>query len=59
MCVPRSEIAMVEKDRWIRCVYCGHKLGKALAHNNKGDCLIEIKCHSCKTINVCLVNKYK
>ena len=40
---------------WIVCCECGHKLGRKV-----GDRLptgIEIKCHSCKTIN--LVNKPK
>ena len=41
------------KDNWLRCVNCGHKLGKIIrAEEGKGS-LVEIKCHSCKTINLC------
>lgn len=36
------------EDRWIRCKGCGHKLMKLL-RPSKGE--VEIKCHSCKTIN--------
>lgn len=39
-----------KKDKWIRCSGCGHKLGRIL---KDGNCQIEIKCHSCKTINTC------
>ena len=37
-------------DSWVVCYKCGHKLGKMV-----GDELptgIEIKCHSCKTLNL-------
>lgn len=55
----RNNDSSVDKDRWIRCVHCGHKLGRVLKNTNKNDCLVEIKCHSCKTINICYVNKNK
>ena len=45
------------KDKWIRCANCGHKLGRVLKNTNRNDCQVEIKCHSCKTLNICLVNK--
>jgi len=41
------------KDNWLRCVTCGHKLGKILRAEEGEGSLIEIKCHSCKTINLC------
>lgn len=44
------------KDNWIRCSNCGHKLGKII--NEGSGCLIEIKCHSCKAINLCNISKY-
>ncbi len=53
----RRNNVLVSTDRWIRCGRCGHKLGKVLKNTNKNDCLVEIKCHSCKAINSCLVNK--
>jgi phage FluMu protein Com len=48
--------ATVDKHNWVRCVTCGHKLGKIVKYEEKG-CLIEIKCHSCKTINLCYISK--
>lgn len=44
------------KDVWVRCKGCGHKLFKAsnivfINSNIKDTPMIEIKCHSCKTIN--------
>ncbi len=44
-----SKKAMLDGD-WVVCCICGHKLGKMA-----GDELptgIEIKCHSCKTVNL-------
>lgn len=49
--------AIVDKDNWIRCVYCKHKLGKIVKYEEKKGCLVEIKCHSCKTINLCYISK--
>ena len=40
---------------WIVCENCGHKLGRKVGE--KSPTGIEIKCHSCKTVN--LVNKPK
>ena len=46
--------AMLDGE-WIVCAECGHKLGRVVGSQlPKG---IEIKCHSCKAIN--LVNKPK
>lgn len=36
------------RDEWVRCAGCGHKLFKAV---KVGNSCMEIKCHSCKTIN--------
>ena len=49
--------AIVDKNNWIRCVNCGHKLGKVVKYEEKKGCLVEIKCHSCKTINICYISK--
>lgn len=45
--------AKLGKDRWIRCAECGHKLGKAVGEWGGRNAFpaIEIKCHSCKTLN--------
>jgi hypothetical protein len=43
------------KDGWVVCSKCGHKLGRVVGSQSpKG---LEIKCHSCKEIN--LVDKCK
>lgn len=49
--------AIIDKNAWIRCVGCGHKLGKVIKYEKQKGCLIEIKCHSCKTINLCYISK--
>ena len=54
MC-PKENRARIDNANWIRCVYCGHKLGKIVAYPGGGDCIVELKCHSCKTINLCYV----
>ena len=38
---------------WVVCGKCGHKLGRVVGSQSPNG--IEIKCHSCKTINI--VNK--
>lgn len=41
-----------DKDNWIRCGACGHKLGKLKsAGHYSTPVLVEIKCHSCKALN--------
>ena len=43
----------IDENNWIRCGRCGHKLGKIVG---VGSCdpapAIEMKCHSCKELNV-------
>lgn len=46
--------AMLDGE-WIVCANCGHKLGRKVGE--KSPTGIEIKCHSCKVVN--LVNKPK
>lgn len=58
MLPPRNNV-VVGRDRWVRCVHCGHKLGRVTQNTNRNDCCVEIKCHSCKTINLCRINKNK
>ena len=39
---------------WFRCEKCGHKLGRAVEEQSDSKrivAIVEIKCHSCKTIN--------
>ena len=40
----------IDEKGWLRCGKCSHTLGKIMKY---GDMMIEIKCHSCKTLNVC------
>ena len=49
----------MSKDKWVRCAACGHKLGFVRKPARKNDCCVEIKCHSCKTINLCFINPEK
>ena len=44
-----SKKAMLDGD-WVVCCICGHKLGKMAG--NELPTGIEIKCHSCKTVNL-------
>lgn len=37
---------------WIRCKGCGHKLMRVItAKGTETEVRLEIKCHSCKTLN--------
>lgn len=49
--------ARLTKDNWFICERCGHKLGKAVGvwNSRRGMPAIEIKCHSCKTLNYIMV----
>ena len=44
-------------DRWFRCGECGHKLGKAVGDwcGKNAFPAIEIKCHSCKSLNYIMI----
>lgn len=44
------------KDGWVVCYKCGHKLGRVVGKKPTG---IEIKCHSCKELNVVSSKKDK
>lgn len=41
--------ANIDFDNWVRCGNCGHKLMRVV---KAGEPIVEIKCHSCKAINV-------
>ena len=53
--------AKLDKERWFRCATCGHKLGKAVGTWNERLAMpaLEIKCHSCKTINYLMIGGQK
>lgn len=42
--------ARIDENNWMRCGKCSHKLMKVIGGGSFPK--IEIKCHSCKTINV-------
>lgn len=42
------------KENWVRCHCCGHKLGRIVTPITNGIFELEIKCHSCKEINTIL-----
>lgn len=46
-------------ERWIRCTGCGHKLGRIIKAPTREEGLIEMKCHSCKTINIYKIKEDK
>jgi len=54
-----KEKIRVDNEDWARCGRCGHKLFKIKAESNERETQIatsilkiEIKCHSCKSINI-------
>lgn len=49
--------ARIDRDKWIRCGKCGHKLGKAVGEWSTRSSFpaIEIKCHSCKELNYIMI----
>lgn len=52
----QEKIARRDND-WFRCGQCGHKLAQCRRENNFAWMnpiypIIEIKCHSCRTINL-------
>ena len=49
--------ARIDKDRWIRCAECGHKLGRAVGEwgDRQSFPAIEVKCHSCKALNYIMI----
>lgn len=52
--------SIITADGWILCAKCGHKLGRVMfgkpTHNSysprHSGAIIEIKCHSCKALNI-------
>lgn len=51
--------ARIDEQSWLRCGKCSHKLGKLEKSDNVNvrigsdtNIRIEIKCHSCKAINI-------
>lgn len=41
----------IDEQNWCRCGACSHKLFR-ITESNKKMPAIEIKCHSCKAINI-------
>lgn len=46
----QETIRAIVKDGWVTCGKCGHKLGRITGKTLPAG--IEIKCHSCKELNV-------
>lgn len=46
--------ARIDEQSWLRCGKCSHKLGKLEKSDAESstNIRIEIKCHSCKAINI-------
>lgn len=47
--------AIRSNDEWVRCKKCGHKLFRII--NPEYNAVVEIKCHSCKELNVVRIEK--
>lgn len=55
-------MATARRDKeWFRCSECGHRLGKMVGVWSEGQAMpaLEIKCHSCKTLNYILIGGQK
>lgn len=48
----------IDEQNWCRCGACSHKLFR-ITDNSKQMPDIEIKCHSCKAINIIKENKQR
>jgi phage FluMu protein Com len=50
-----------DNNNWIRCAECGHKLGRAVGvwSDKQAMPALEIKCHSCGTLNYIMVGGLK
>lgn len=48
-----------DSEKWFRCDKCGHKLGRAVGSwdNRQAMPAIEIKCHSCGTLNYIMIGR--
>ena len=45
--------AMIDKENWVRCGECGHKLVRIVnVENDAEKIVLETKCHSCKALNI-------
>lgn len=52
--------SMTTADGWILCAKCGHKLARVIGDKSSitpnsslcSQAIIEIKCHSCKALNI-------
>lgn len=55
-------MATARRDKeWFRCDRCGHKLGRAVGiwSDRQAMPAIEVKCHSCGTLNYIMVGGRK
>ncbi|SCY69710.1 hypothetical protein SAMN02910292_02552 [Lachnospiraceae bacterium XBB2008] len=50
--------ARIDENNWIRCGCCGHKLARIVdMGSDEPSLILEIKCHSCKGIQLCDISK--
>lgn len=52
-------LARIDRQGWIRCGQCGHKLGKTVGAWSEMQAMpaIETKCHVCKGINYIMIGR--
>lgn len=53
--------ARIDKEGWVRCAQCGHKLCRTVGAWKERMAMpaLEIKCHSCKTLNYIMIGGQK
>lgn len=60
MCKTAVRKATVNSENWVRCKRCGHKMMRVIS---AGVCdpapTVEIKCSSCKTLNVWTYDRFR
>lgn len=55
-------MAIARRDKeWVRCERCGHKLAKVVGvwDGKNAFPALELKCHSCKTLNYIMIGGQK
>lgn len=44
------------EEYWVRCKNCGHKLFRVIDRSKDVKACLEIKCHSCKELNLVVID---
>lgn len=52
MCKSEMIVARMDEKYWVRCGRCSHKLMRVVGGGESPAPTVEIKCHSCKSLNL-------